>query len=149
MLQLLTLFFALASAIQAQEQPQPPVASIKAKKIYTELEVTGIYEFGMYEYDVGFIFTSLQTAQDLYESAESVDTFFQVAVSQIFTVPSRLAVARCRPSGLQAAHPVSAVWPISVCMHFPVSGFQTLTVPSAEQVAICRLSGLQATDHST
>ncbi|MFO0816182.1 MAG: S9 family peptidase [Gemmatales bacterium] len=33
MLRLLTLFFALASAIQAQEQPQPPVASIKAKNI--------------------------------------------------------------------------------------------------------------------
>jgi len=33
----------------------------------TELEVAGIYEFGMYEYDVGFIFTSLKTAQELYE----------------------------------------------------------------------------------
>ncbi len=31
-----------------------------------ELTVTGIFQSGMYEYDVGLIFTSLQTAQELY-----------------------------------------------------------------------------------
>ena len=38
----------------------------------SEMEVTGIFEFGMYEYDVGFIFTSLKTAQDLYELGHGV-----------------------------------------------------------------------------
>lgn len=31
-----------------------------------ELTVTGIFQSGMYEYDVGLIFTSLETAQELY-----------------------------------------------------------------------------------
>ncbi len=34
--------------------------------------VTGIFESGMFEYDVGFIFCSLETAQDLYELRSSV-----------------------------------------------------------------------------
>jgi lipoprotein-releasing system permease protein len=31
-----------------------------------DLTVTGIFDSGMYEYDVGLIFTSLETAQELY-----------------------------------------------------------------------------------
>jgi len=37
-----------------------------------ELEVTGIFESGMYEYDVGLMFTSLETAQELYELGTGV-----------------------------------------------------------------------------
>ena len=37
-----------------------------------ELTVTGIFESGMFEYDVGLIFTSLQTAQDLYGISNAV-----------------------------------------------------------------------------
>lgn len=40
----------------------------KGEEVYLPLEltVTGIFESGMYEYDVGLIFTSLETAQELY-----------------------------------------------------------------------------------
>ena len=37
-----------------------------------ELTVTGIFESGMYEYDVGLIFTSLETAQELYNLGNAV-----------------------------------------------------------------------------
>jgi lipoprotein-releasing system permease protein len=37
-----------------------------------ELTVTGIFESGMYEYDVGLIFTSLETAQELYSLGNAV-----------------------------------------------------------------------------
>jgi lipoprotein-releasing system permease protein len=37
-----------------------------------ELTVTGIFESGMYEYDIGFIFCSLQTAQNLYDLGNDV-----------------------------------------------------------------------------
>jgi lipoprotein-releasing system permease protein len=40
----------------------------KGEEVYLPMELTvaGIFESGMFEYDVGLIFTSLQTAQDLY-----------------------------------------------------------------------------------
>lgn len=40
----------------------------KGEEVYLpmELTVTGIFESGMFEYDVGLIFTSLETAQELY-----------------------------------------------------------------------------------
>ncbi|HUJ11509.1 MAG TPA: ABC transporter permease [Verrucomicrobiae bacterium] len=37
-----------------------------------ELTVTGIFESGMYEYDVGLIFTSLETAQELFDLGNAV-----------------------------------------------------------------------------
>lgn len=37
-----------------------------------ELTVTGIFESGMYEYDIGLIFTSLETAQELYSMGNAV-----------------------------------------------------------------------------
>ncbi len=37
-----------------------------------ELTVSGIFHVGMYEYDVGFIFTSLETARGLYDVNEGV-----------------------------------------------------------------------------
>src|ERR1017187_2688573 len=37
-----------------------------------DLTVTGIFESGMYEYDVGLIFTSLETAQELYGLGHAV-----------------------------------------------------------------------------
>jgi lipoprotein-releasing system permease protein len=46
----------------------------KGKEVYLpmELTVTGIFESGMYEYDVGLIFTSLETAQELYSLGNAV-----------------------------------------------------------------------------
>ena len=40
----------------------------KGEEVYLpmELTVTGIFSSGMYEYDIGLIFTSLETAQELY-----------------------------------------------------------------------------------
>ena len=40
----------------------------KGEEVYLpmDLTVTGIFQSGMFEYDVGLIFTSLETAQDLY-----------------------------------------------------------------------------------
>jgi lipoprotein-releasing system permease protein len=37
-----------------------------------ELTVSGIFESGMYEYDIGLIFTSLETAQELYNLGTAV-----------------------------------------------------------------------------
>lgn len=46
----------------------------KGEEVYLpmELTVTGIFESGMYEYDVGLIFTSLETAQELYNLGGAV-----------------------------------------------------------------------------
>jgi lipoprotein-releasing system permease protein len=46
----------------------------KGEEVYLpmELTVTGIFESGMYEYDVGLIFTSLETAQELYNLGNAV-----------------------------------------------------------------------------
>jgi lipoprotein-releasing system permease protein len=39
-----------------------------------ELTVAGIFHVGMYDYDVGFAFTSLETARDLYDVESGVHT---------------------------------------------------------------------------
>ncbi len=46
----------------------------KGEEVYLpmELEVTGIFESGMFEYDVGLMFVSLATAQELYELGSAV-----------------------------------------------------------------------------
>jgi lipoprotein-releasing system permease protein len=46
----------------------------KGEEVYLpmELTVTGIFESGMFEYDVGLIFTSLETAQELYDLGNAV-----------------------------------------------------------------------------
>jgi lipoprotein-releasing system permease protein len=46
----------------------------KGEEVYLPLEltVTGIFESGMFEYDVGLIFTSLETAQELYNIGNAV-----------------------------------------------------------------------------
>jgi lipoprotein-releasing system permease protein len=46
----------------------------KGEEVYLpmELTVTGIFESGMYEYDIGLIFTSLETAQELYSLGNAV-----------------------------------------------------------------------------
>jgi lipoprotein-releasing system permease protein len=46
----------------------------KGEEVYLpmELTVTGIFESGMYEYDVGLIFVSLETAQELYSLGHAI-----------------------------------------------------------------------------
>lgn len=46
----------------------------KGDEVYLpmELTVTGIFSSGMYEYDAGLIFTSLETAQELYDLGNAV-----------------------------------------------------------------------------
>jgi lipoprotein-releasing system permease protein len=46
----------------------------KGEEVYLpmDLTVTGIFESGMYEYDVGLIFTSLATAQELFDLGNAV-----------------------------------------------------------------------------
>ncbi len=46
----------------------------RGEEVYlpAELEVAGIFESGMFEYDIGLMFTSLETAQDLYEMGNAV-----------------------------------------------------------------------------
>lgn len=46
----------------------------KGEEVYLpmELTVTGIFESGMYEYDIGLVFTSLETAQELYNLGNAV-----------------------------------------------------------------------------
>ncbi len=46
----------------------------KGDEVYLpmELTVTGIFESGMYEYDIGLIFTSLETAQELYSLGHAI-----------------------------------------------------------------------------
>jgi len=47
----------------------------KGEEVYLpmELTVTGIFDSGMYEYDYGLIFASLETAQDLYDLGNAVE----------------------------------------------------------------------------
>ncbi len=46
----------------------------KGEEVYLpmELTVTGIFQSGMYEYDIGLIFTSLETAQELYDIGHAI-----------------------------------------------------------------------------
>jgi lipoprotein-releasing system permease protein len=52
----------------------------RGEEVYVPLEltVTGIFESGMFEYDVGLMFTSLETAQELYglgRAAQGIEVF--------------------------------------------------------------------------
>jgi lipoprotein-releasing system permease protein len=46
----------------------------KGDEVYLPMELTvaGIFQSGMYEYDIGLIFTSLDTAQELYDMGNSI-----------------------------------------------------------------------------
>lgn len=46
----------------------------KGEEVYLpmELTVTGIFQSGMYEYDIGLIFTSLEVAQELYDVGNAI-----------------------------------------------------------------------------
>jgi len=46
----------------------------KGEEVYLpmDLTVTGIFQSGMFEYDVGLIFTSLETAQELYDLGNAI-----------------------------------------------------------------------------
>lgn len=52
----------------------PRTLEKKGEEVYLpmDLEVAGIFESGMFEYDVGLMFASLETAQDLYEMGGAV-----------------------------------------------------------------------------
>jgi len=78
----------------------------KGEEVYLPLDltVTGIFQSGMYEYDVGLIFTSLKTAQELYELRGAIhgveltaDDPFVGANSVAYTLNRKL------PSPLHAA----------------------------------------------
>jgi lipoprotein-releasing system permease protein len=58
----------------------------KGEEVYLpmELTVTGIFQSGMYEYDVGLIFTSLETAQELYDLGTAIHGV-EVATDDPFT----------------------------------------------------------------
>ena len=65
--------------------------------------------------------------------------------SQTLTVPSSLAEAICRPSGLKATQLTALVCPLSVSVSSPVPASQTLTVLSSLAEAWRRPSRLNAT----
>jgi lipoprotein-releasing system permease protein len=58
----------------------------------TELTVTGIYEFGMYEYDVGFVFTSLKNMQELYDLGGGVHAIAAMTDDPFGVAPIKRAV---------------------------------------------------------
>ena len=68
-----------------------------------------------------------------------------VAVSHSRTVWSSLAVARWRPSGLNATAVTAPVWPVRVAVVVPVAVSHSRTVWSSLAVARWRPSGLNAT----
>ena len=68
-----------------------------------------------------------------------------VAGSHSRTVPSWLAEASCRPSGLNATASTPRAWPVRVACAAPVAGSHSRTVPSPPAEASCRPSGLNAT----
>ena len=51
-----------------------------------ELTVSGIFDVGMYEYDIGFVFTSLETARSLYDVKQGVHSM-QVMLDKEKTTP--------------------------------------------------------------
>ena len=67
-----------------------------------EMEVTGIYEFGMYEYDVGFIFTSLKNMQELYELRGGVHAIAAMTDDPIHATAIKHAVNEVLPPPLRA-----------------------------------------------
>jgi len=68
-----------------------------------DLTVTGIFESGMYEYDVGLIFTSLETAQELYGLGHAVQGI-EIATDDPITSARDVADALNRklPASLRA-----------------------------------------------
>lgn len=68
-----------------------------------ELTVTGIYEFGMYEYDVGFIFTSMKVAQELYELGNGVHAVAAMTDDPFHVESIKRAVNRVLDPPLHAA----------------------------------------------
>jgi len=67
-----------------------------------EMEVTGIYEFGMYEYDVGFIFTSLKNMQELYELRGGVHAVAAMTDDPIHATAIKHEVNKVLPPPLRA-----------------------------------------------
>jgi hypothetical protein len=68
-----------------------------------------------------------------------------VAASHTFTVPSQLAEANRRPSGLKATLVAFALCPWRVRAFWPVATSHTFTDLSPEALARRRPSGLKAT----
>jgi lipoprotein-releasing system permease protein len=66
----------------------------KGEEVYLpmELTVTGIFESGMYEYDAGLIFTSLETAQELYDLGHAIHGI-EVMTDDPFTGAREVATA--------------------------------------------------------
>lgn len=61
----------------------------RGEEVYLPLEltVTGIFESGMFEYDIGLIFTSLATAQELYGIGSAVHGIELITDDPILTAP--------------------------------------------------------------
>jgi len=77
----------------------------KGEEVYLpmELTVTGIFSSGMYEYDAGLIFTSLETAQELYDLGNAVHGVEIVTDDAITGAPSvALALNKKLPAPLRA-----------------------------------------------
>ena len=73
----------------------------RGEEVYLPLEltVTGIFESGMFEYDVGLIFTSLETAQELYglgRAVQGIDVMTDDPIAGASAV-ARALNARMRP----------------------------------------------------
>jgi len=65
----------------------------KGEEVYlpVELTVTGIFQSGMYEYDLGLIFASLETAQELYDIGSAINGV-EIATDEPFA--GAMSVAR-------------------------------------------------------
>lgn len=66
----------------------------KGEEVYLPLEltVTGIFQSGMYEYDIGLIFASLETAQELYNLNRGIHGF-ELTTDDPFAGAHEVAVA--------------------------------------------------------
>jgi lipoprotein-releasing system permease protein len=77
----------------------------KGEEVYLpmDLTVTGIFQSGMFEYDVGLIFTSLETAQELYDLGTSIHGV-ELTTDDPFAGASAVAsdLNRKLPAGLRA-----------------------------------------------
>ncbi len=77
----------------------------KGEEVYLpmELTVTGIFDSGMFEYDVGLIFTSLETAQELYNLNDKVHGI-ELTTDDPFAGAKEVAdrLNRTLPAGLRA-----------------------------------------------
>jgi lipoprotein-releasing system permease protein len=77
----------------------------KGEEVYLpmDLTVTGIFQSGMYEYDAGLIFTSLETAQELYDLGTAIHGV-ELTTDDPFAGASAVAdnLNRRLPAGLRA-----------------------------------------------